>query len=86
MNAKALDQFLVFDMEDRFNASYCNGEVEVREIIDQFDCPEHLQVLRITMDYPVCDVTSDFISADIDDAPIGPSPESLRRWHEGRVL
>lgn len=86
MNAKALEQYLVFDAEDRFHASLCNGEAETREIIAQFDCPEGLQVLRITMGYPVRDVTEDFISDDIDDTPVGPSPDILLRQYHERVL
>ncbi|MFC5385148.1 hypothetical protein ACFPLB_04110 [Aquamicrobium segne] len=87
MNTKAHDQFLVFDMEDRFNASVCYGEDETREIVRQFDCPESLQVLRVTMGHPTRDVTSDFITEDEPDAAFGiPSPDSLRCWHEGRVL
>lgn len=87
MNAKALEQYLVFDPEDRFHASFCNGEEETREIIAQFDCPEGLQVWRITIGEISRDVTDEFISSEDEDADFGiPSPVDLRRWHERRVL
>lgn len=81
------DTFLVFDAEDPLHASLCRGEAEVREIIDQFGCTAGLQVLRITMGELVRDVTADFLTEDEPDTAFGiPSPDSLRRWHEGRVL
>lgn len=87
MNAKALEQYLVFDGEDRFHASVCWGEEETREIIAQFDCPEGLQVLRITPGEISRPVTEDFITTDDEDTAFGiPSPDSLRRWHERQVL
>ncbi len=87
MNAKALEQYLVFDPEDRFHASFCNGEEETREIIAQFDCPEGLQVLRITMGYPTRDVTDEFISSEDEDVEFGiPGPVDLRRWYNAQVL
>lgn len=86
MSAPA-DTFLIFDAEDQLNASVCKGEAEVREIIDQFGCTAGLQVLRITMGEFVRDVTADFIAEDEADDAFGiPSHDSLRRWHEGRVL
>lgn len=87
-HTRALDTYLVFDAEDPLNASLCRGEEATREIIDQFGCTAGLQVLRVTMGELVRDVTADFLpdEDEPDDAFGIPSHDSLRRWHERRVL
>jgi hypothetical protein len=83
----ARDTFIVFDIEDRFNASVCLGEAEAREIIDQFGAGPSIRVHRITLGEMARDVTADFLGEDAADTAFGiPSNDSLRRWHEGRVL
>lgn len=84
MNARSLETYAVYDPEDPFHASICRGEEQLREIIDQFDCPNGLIVKLIT---DARDVSEDFITTDEEDTAFGiPSPDSLRRWNEGRAL
>lgn len=83
VSARALETYAVFDPGDPFHASICRGEEQLREIIGQFDCPNGLIVKLIT---DARDVSDDFISDDIDDAPVGPSPDSLSRWYNTQVL
>lgn len=82
------DEFLVWDPEDRFHACICYGEDEVREIIAQFNEGVAVRVRRTTVGDLARDVTADFMPPDGDenDAHGIPSPTSLRRWHERRVL
>lgn len=82
------EQFLVFDPEDRLHSSLCFGEAETREVIDQFGSIAGLRVWRVTPDEMSRDVTDQFIGDedDADDVSGIPSSDSLRRWHERRVL
>lgn len=81
------DEFLVWDPEDRFHACICYGEDEVRETIAQFKDASVLRVRRTTVGELARDVTADFFPEDDADDAFGiPSPSSLRRWHERRVL
>ena len=59
MSATALstDTYLVFEGDDRLNASVCSGD-SVHEIIAQFDSP---RVWRITLDEFSRDVTEQFV-------------------------
>jgi hypothetical protein len=61
---KAVDQFLVYDPEDRFLSSLCYGEVETRKIVSDFGCTAGLVVLRITEGELCRDVTADFLPED----------------------
>lgn len=82
------DEFLVWDPEDRFHACICYGEDEVRETIAQFNEDVKVRVRRITVGELARGATDDFLppDGDEDDAHGIPSPSSLRRWHERRVL
>lgn len=84
---RPVETYAVFDPEDRLHGSICHGAEEVREIINQFACPEGLTVIRMTVDEIARDVTDEFITTDDEDTAFGiPSPDSLRRWHERRAL
>lgn len=66
-----MDTFLIFEVEDRLNASVCHGEVEAREIVGNFGHRASIRVHRITMDELVRDVTADFVDEDDEVQPFG---------------
>lgn len=55
--ALSTDTYLVFEGDDRLNASVCSGDM-VHEIVSQFDSP---RVWRITLDEFSRDVTEQFV-------------------------
>ncbi|MDR7035236.1 hypothetical protein [Mesorhizobium sp. BE184] len=61
-----MDTFLIFDVEDRLNASVCIGEAQAREIVGNFGSGASIRVHRVTMDEMVRDVTEDFVSVEAD--------------------
>lgn len=82
-----LDGFLIIDMEDRLNCSFCTTEAEARDVYRQWPGDASLRVIRMA-DGRHHDVTVDFIP-DEDGEPefIGAEhPSSLLRWYQSRVL
>ncbi|MFU0503607.1 hypothetical protein [Pseudaminobacter sp. NGMCC 1.201702] len=79
---------LIFDVENHIDPIVCRTEAEVRDMVVELgDAP--FQVLRIDVDELCRDVTDEFLpdeGDDSDDACGIPSPDSLRRWHNSRVL
>lgn len=84
--------YVIFDIERTFDERVCRSEQDIRDTITGADLvPGHFIVVEFdTADGTSRDVTADFVTdeddGDADDAFGIPAPDSLRRWHEGRVL
>jgi len=66
-----LDGFLIIDMEDRLNCSFCKTEAEARDVYRQWPGDASLRVLRMA-DGRYHPVTVDFIAdeAEAEEHPI----------------
>ncbi len=78
-----LDGFLIIDMEDRLNCSFCTTEAEARDVYRQWPCDASLRVIRMA-DGRHHDVTVDFI-ADEDEADERPINRIAFMRHIGAV-
>lgn len=80
-----LDGFLVMDMEDVYNPTFCWTEADARDIYRELD-QRSARVFRMA-DGRHREVTADFIPDEDEREPAGgESPASLLRWYHSRVL
>lgn len=62
-----MDAFLVFETDDRLNASLCMGEEQTRETVAIFKDQRTVRVHRVTLDELVRNVTDDFVREPVDE-------------------
>lgn len=77
-----MDTFVVFDPTDRYHASVCIGEDDVRDVIPFFKAT--VTVLRVTEGNLARDVSADFREEpepDFEPVPYRAPRWSLGDWH-----